>query len=279
MGINAEMVRIVLELRRDGIAKGGSVLEFGAQDLCAAPDVVEFIFGEHGRRDIAEPVLTARSLYTNAGYQRHISIDAIGQDGALVYDLNKDLVADYGFTDRFDLVTNLGTAEHCFNQFQFFKNIHDTCRAGGLMIHAAPCAGNVNHGFFNYQPRFFADLAAANGYEMLRMAFTVDYNSKLFRYDPEVFRKYDSRDLLLYVVLRKAGDTPFQTPFDGMFAAENSLTSYQDAGPNPLSTDFAPYLKGSGWQGTKGYAELPWWRREAMRRVLARLPFSQLIRR
>jgi hypothetical protein len=279
MGINAEMVRIVLELRRDGIAKGDSVLEFGAQDICAAPDVIKFIFDEHGRPNLPEPVLTAKALYTNADYQRHISIDAIGQDGALVYDLNKDLVADFGFIDRFDLVTNLGTAEHCFNQFQFFKNIHDTCSTGGLMIHASPCAGNVNHGFYNYHPRFFADLAAANGYEMLRMAFTVDYTPKLFRYDPATFRRFDSRDLLLYVVLRKTSDTTFKTPFDGMFAAENALTSYRAAGPNPLSTDFAPYLKGAGWQGTKGYAELPWWRRVTMRKVLARLPLSQLIRR
>ena len=35
------------------------------------------------------------------------------------------------------------------------------------MVHIVPSVHYANHGFFNYQPRFFLDLAAANEYEII----------------------------------------------------------------------------------------------------------------
>ena len=47
---------------------------------------------------------------------------------------------------------------------QFFKTVHDLTVPGGLMIHEMPFNGWVDHGFYNFQPTFYFDLAAANGY-------------------------------------------------------------------------------------------------------------------
>lgn len=270
MGLNAEMVRIMAEVHpKEGL--GGSVIEFGAQDLCATAEVVEHILVQHGFQQGHTPTRTAQDMYARLGFNCYRSIDATGAQGSLVYDLNRDLRADYGFTDTFDVVTNLGTAEHCFNQYQVFKNMHDVCKPGGLMVHQAPCAGNVNHGFYNYHPRLFADLAAANQYKILRLDFTVDYTPTLYRYAPKSFKRYDARDLLLYVVFERLGQHDFKMPFDGMFASENELRNYADSGINPLATDFAPYLKGGSWEGTKGEAVLPWWKRNFMKRILSRV--------
>ena len=267
MGLNAEMVQIVAEHRRQRDLSAGAVLEFGAQDLCADPQVVAHVLSEAGFKLPARPISTAREMYAVLGLGEYSSIDATGQDDALVYDLNQDLATTFGFSRQFDLVTNLGTAEHCFNQYQVFKNLHDTCRPGGVIIHAAPCAGNVNHGFYNYHPRFFADLAAANGYDILRIAFTVDYTPTLIPYSAASFKRYDDRDLLLYVVLRRTGNGPFKTPFDGMFAGDNALPNYRPADTDPLATVFAPYLKGGSWAGTKGTSLLPWWKRGLARHL------------
>jgi SAM-dependent methyltransferase len=247
------------------------VLEFGAQDLCATPEVVEHILVQHGFQPAVVPTRTAQQMYARLGFDLYLSIDATGDRGSLVYDLNRDLRRDYGYSDVFDVVTNLGTAEHCFNQYQVFKNMHDVCRPGGLMIHAAPCAGNVNHGFYNYHPRLFADLAAANNYKMVRLDFTVDYTPRLHRYHPDTFKRYDTRDLLLYVVFERIGQNEFKMPFDGMFASESALRNYVDTAVNPLATDFAPYLKGGSWQGTTGDAELPWWKRGPAKRAYNRI--------
>ena len=65
---------------------------------------------------------------------------------------------------QFDIVLNLGTTEHVFNQYEAFNTIHKLCRPGGLMIHNVPMSGYREHGFFNYHSTFFFDLAARNGY-------------------------------------------------------------------------------------------------------------------
>jgi len=79
------------------------------------------------------------------------------------FDLNEPVP----IAEQFDLVLNIGTAEHIFNVYQFFKTAHERTVAGGLMMHSSPFTGWPDHGFFNFQPTFFFDLARANGYEIL----------------------------------------------------------------------------------------------------------------
>lgn len=252
MGINAELVSMVAELRSSRALIGASVIEIGAQDVCVAEQVVKQILVKHRFGSYRNDIAKAADLYRALGFDSYKCIDASGQNGALVFDLNKDLREQYEFVETFDLVTNLGTAEHCFNQFAVFKNLHDLCKPGGIVIHALPAQGNVNHGFYNYHPRFFADLAAANSYEIVDLSFTVDYKSEIIKYTKAEFQKWDSHDILFYASLRKTSDTPFCAPFDGMFASANRVAGYVATNIDPLVTEFSPYLKGGDWENTKG---------------------------
>lgn len=252
MGINAELVRLVAELRSSEAIPGASVIEIGAQDVCVAEQVVKQILVDHQFGLKANGFASAADLYMALGFDCYKCIDASGQNGALVFDLNKDLREQYGFVETFDLVTNLGTAEHCFNQFSVFKNLHDLCRPGGIVIHALPAQGNVNHGFYNYHPRFFGDLAIANRYEIVDLSFTVDYKSEMMKYSKAEFQKWDSHDILFYAALRKVSDAPFCAPFDGMFSSANQVAGYIATDIDPLVTEFSPYLKGGDWENTKG---------------------------
>lgn len=253
MGINAELVCQVARMRSDFTLLGDSVIEIGAQDVCVAPNIIARVLAEYSIRPADEEILDARQLYNLLGFSHYKCIDASGVNGALLFDLNNDIKEEYGFCDKYDLVTNLGTAEHCFNQFSVFKNLHDLCRAGGVIVNALPSQGNVNHGFYNYHPRFFVDLAVANGYEIVELAFTVDYKSTLIKYTKSEYKKWDSHDLLFYSVFRKINDDPFRTPFDGMFSKTNRVAGYIDCESDPLHTEFSPYLKGGNWENTKGY--------------------------
>lgn len=255
MGINAEMIRLLADLRQRNVLSGNQVMEIGAQDVCADPEVIAKILSEYQFPPNLQDVESVKAdrLYANLGMTRYSSIDASGALGALTYDLNQDLRRDYKFSKTFDLVTNLGTAEHCFNQYSVFKNLHDLCRHGGLMIHALTAQGNVNHGFYNYHPRFVADLAAANNYEIVRLAFTVDYLPVLIDYSLDIYKKWDSHDLLLYAVLKKTSNNEFCMPFDGIFASINKLEGYLDQNSDPLTSEFSPYLKGGKWENTRGF--------------------------
>lgn len=95
-------------------------------------------------------------------YEQYQAIDLHGTANAWRFNLNHPIA----IRDQYDLVTNLGTAEHVFNQQQFFKTMHDVTRPDGLMIHSFPNQGCYDHGFFNYHPTFVFDLCEANNYHL-----------------------------------------------------------------------------------------------------------------
>ena len=96
----------------------------------------------------------------------HTSLDLNGLDGALRIDLGKPVPTD--FVNRYNVITNYGTIEHINNQYEAFKNAHDMCRAGGIMIHSFPLVGNwPKHCRYYYDLEFVHKLAVACDYEIV----------------------------------------------------------------------------------------------------------------
>lgn len=102
-------------------------------------------------------------LWTALGFHSQ-SLDIEG--GEICIDLNDGAVPEQ-YRGAFDIAINAGTTEHIANQGNAFAAIHDLVRVGGLMYHHVPASGNIDHGFFGYQPKFFHRLAHANEYEMV----------------------------------------------------------------------------------------------------------------
>lgn len=123
----------------------GSVCEFGNQR-----------YGGNGSH------ASVKDFYLSNGFSSYVALDVNTAKDAVIADLNYPV--EMG---PFDLVTNNGTGEHLWNQHQVFKNAHDLCKHEGVMVHILPFTPWVNHGFFNYNPILFRDLAAANDYEIL----------------------------------------------------------------------------------------------------------------
>jgi hypothetical protein len=162
----------------------GAVCELGSQDVH---------FDSSGR--------SARQWMEEAGWY-YTSIDLDGHAGALRLDLNTATAIDvtgFGFT-QFDLVTNHGTSEHIFNQYNVFKLMHDLTKVGGIMLHAVPSPRfGKPHGFYAYDEIIFNDLAAANHYAI----------THLFRGEPNE---------IVFAVMKKMADAPFKTPTQGMYS-------------------------------------------------------------
>jgi SAM-dependent methyltransferase len=257
VGINLEMARLLIDFRRAGALKGcRRIVELGAQEVSVDRGVLrEALLAALGGDPIPQASdLDAPALYSCFGLDYYRAIDLSGEGGALGFDLNESLSDRYGFNETFDMVTNLGTTEHCFNQLGAFRNIHDLCRPGGLMIHAVPSQGWANHGFYSYTPRFFADVAEANGYAIEQLGFTVDVRPEIVPYNLAQYRTNDSRDLMLYVVLRRVGDAPFVVPQDSMFRPTGWLLGNAPAPRGSFLTqprEFFPYIK-TNWQHVTG---------------------------
>lgn len=174
------------------------------------------------------PFAVARSFYAstlNASDRKSIDLDPAAPTAERL-DLNWGI--DIGFWGRFDIVINCGTTEHVFNQAAVFETIHNFCQPGGLMLHGGPWRGWTDHGFYNYQPTFFFDLAKANDYEMVMIAGFVLGTTWLrpFKSLEEIHDQDRARALpdecMLYCVLRRKSESPFSLPMQGIYS--NSLT-------------------------------------------------------
>jgi hypothetical protein len=167
-------------------------------------------------------------------YSRIQAIDFHGTPDAAKLDLNHPIALGA----QFDVLINGGTAEHVFNVFQFFKTAHDVTRPGGLMLHSMPFCGWVEHGFYNFNPTFYWDLALANQYTILVLAYAeVTPPRLMFLKDREqiieMSRSGDfGRNAVLYAVFRKAAtESEFRIPIQGIYGgvlSEDMTTAWRD---------------------------------------------------
>jgi SAM-dependent methyltransferase len=192
MAIAQPHVALLWALRREGIVgpgKSRSVLDFGEQnwfgDIAPASlyQLIDQLDGRapdrEGQRErldriLAEPLsdlsmFALAKVFYGIVFGEHVyrAVDLHGTAIAEKHDLNLPLP----FADQFDVVTNLGTAEHIFNQCQMFKSVHETTNPGGIMIHSLPNQGCFDHGFYNYHPTFIFDLSAANRYQIVTLQY------------------------------------------------------------------------------------------------------------
>ena len=141
------------------------------------------------------------------------------------FDFNLDKVS-HGDSAAYCLTINSGTTEHLLDQENAFRIAHDLTRVGGLMIHSVPFIGFIDHGFFNYNPNLFSQMALSNSYELIGMWVSAggslfewnEYSAKNFSYLG--YLSLSGGGLLLNCVFKKAyeGDycIPFQQGYDAM---------------------------------------------------------------
>lgn len=244
MGIGVGVLDLLARLHAQNLIRPGtSVIEIGAQQLTnsflqAHADVrrVGELFGvtlplelpsaqptqiAHGSKEhLSESAPPARDFWKWLGFD-YTAIDIDGSPGSLPLDLNFDSIPPE-LHGRFALVTNFGTTEHIANQLNAFKAIHELTALGGVMIHQLPAQGYFNHGFFNYNPKFFWMLARSNGYEWIEMDYDHDdmpYGlpkniADGIRAPSERIKNYRVTDAGMQIVLQKVFDVPFVPPID-----------------------------------------------------------------
>jgi hypothetical protein len=204
-----------------------SIFEFGPQDI--APTVYEG---------------SAIDFYKELGAIEYHSADLHDKrNHCEPLDFNKV----FHFSQKFDIVTNFGTAEHIFNIGNVFHSAHDLTKIGGLMLHVLPAFGDVDHGFYNIHPILYFELAKSNNYLIEDLSYvdrmnvrnaetSIDFDdlpikrhmmdkphftggqqqfnvtlTENLRHNAEIFGSYFSYDYC-YVALRKQDDGEFNVP-------------------------------------------------------------------
>lgn len=187
MAITQVEYALIRKLREVGVLKpGSSLIEFGQSnwygdvpleqlhadiDLFAA---LEKRASLRARLDHLTASKPQEMLFDIAGVfyecfldpSQYAAIDYGGTAIARKHDLNTPLTA----VGQFDVAIDFGTGEHIFDVKTFFQNVHNVAKPGGVMIHSLPWHGFHDHGFFNFHPTLYFDMAAANGYRVLNVS-------------------------------------------------------------------------------------------------------------
>tara|TARA_A100001015_G_scaffold287219_1_gene356753 strand:- start:584 stop:1432 length:849 start_codon:yes stop_codon:yes gene_type:complete len=178
-------------------------------------------------------------FFKSLNYKDYKSIDINGALGSYNYDLNFIIKDKYNFQEQYDLVINNGTGEHIFNQYSFFKNFHNLTKKNGFMLNILPFIDWINHGFYNFNPIIFADMAASNNYEVIKISLANRWGSEIELKKEEQLVFFDQikpndnnsnfgkiiniakdklgPNIIIKVILKKNRDSSFQTPLQGKY--------------------------------------------------------------
>tara|TARA_B100000886_G_C20407516_1_gene485499 strand:+ start:18 stop:863 length:846 start_codon:yes stop_codon:yes gene_type:complete len=193
---------------------------------------------------------STKDYFYSIGFGDYKSIDINGAYESFQFDLNKNISKTYNFNQKYDLVINNGTGEHVFNQHALFLNFHNLTKNVGIMLNILPFIDWINHGFYNFNPIFFADLAASNNYKIEKISLanrdgaelklnTSDYSLMFEQIKPhrndskfgkiiEIAKTKIGKNILLVVVLKKISDDKFKIPLQGKYLSDisNFKTDY-----------------------------------------------------
>ena len=161
-------------------------------------------------------------------HEEYLAIDLDGRRGQCV---RHDLNLPFEHNRQYDLLLDFGTLEHVFNVAQAFETCHKLTRPGGTMIHLLPCQGQYDHGFFNFHPTFFFDLAAANFYHVVCGILVddtmipntlVDLPNRQHYFHLLEGGEHPQSAQLFFCLRKLPKETPFVVPQQGVYSAKHS---------------------------------------------------------
>lgn len=175
MALSNQMLRGLKSVAKPGML----VASMGYPDVISPPEIVKEAVGDATldyRNDSAELVRwhgteharipTAESVFKALGLMLEVFDIAAHRGGELIRDLNYQLPS--ADLERYDIVLDVGTLEHCFNIGQAAFNMAGLVKEGGIILHENPFNWG-NHGFYGISPTWYHDFYGQNGFEVLDM--------------------------------------------------------------------------------------------------------------
>ena len=243
MGLGIGAVQNILELNNLGYFKNSnSTIEIGSQDLHLNFVDLKELFETAGLKDDLEstfpdvknwpfsPRCQSKYFYKALGIKNYECIDINGENGAIVYDLNKPF-EDKSKFNKYDIVTDFGSCEHVYNIGECYKTVHNLAKKDGYIIIAqATLKGN---GYFKFDQSFFEGIAASNGYNIIYNSYLITTGNKTKSGSYQEFHIPRNEELLnvldysklsqsdkgssinIYCVFQKTNEEEFKMPYQG----------------------------------------------------------------
>lgn len=256
MGLSAPLLAALGAVARSHRLRG-HLLALGVQTIrCDGEAAARAIAGTLGscRRLPQQP--DDRSVYAALGFERSTSIDLFADESPdRILDLSQPFPQD--FVGAFDAFLDAGTLEHVFDAPLALRSLIASLAPGGVAIHISPMDGFGNHGFFQFGPKLFSRLYAANAFVDLtawRIALSAGDNDgrvePILDCDAPLAPSRDGERTLVLFAARRAKATPFLAPVDthvagGMAAAASLMQPATEVLEGMRALGFAPRR---GWR-------------------------------
>lgn len=135
--------------------------------------------------------------------------DIVNERGCeILIDLNHKL--DDKYLTQYDLVLDVGTAEHCFNIAQAVFNMAGLLKIGGVILHENPFNWG-NHGFYNLNPTWYADFYQTNGFKLLDIQLVAKDGNRSPVTHTKRFR-FTEQEVNVFAVAQREEIKPFVYP-------------------------------------------------------------------
>lgn len=182
MGLNKVSVNILKTVlatlnKQQDIAN--KIISLGYPDILVSPQYIKELWGKriydeltfhpdsasiinwHGVASLTDKIIEAEHFFSLLGFDLDIVDITKARGNEIIIDLNNP--CPQNLYQKYDLVIDAGTSEHCFNIAQAVKNIAIMVKKGGYIHHVNPI-NSFNHGFYNLNPTWYYDFYLDNGF-------------------------------------------------------------------------------------------------------------------
>ena len=179
MGISRNAVGVFLHEAKRARMRG-SILTLGRQDVFVTREQLLEIMRSFDMKPVSEAsqvlsrkaseaaggLISDQYLFQALGFSECKASDASGyEDADFIFDLNRSETPQE-LVERWDMVFDGGTIEHVFHVPNAFANIFKFLKLGGRIVHIAPSANHMDHGFYMFSPTLFWNYYTANGFDV-----------------------------------------------------------------------------------------------------------------
>jgi len=174
------------------------------------------ICARHGLGDIAIP--DAQSFFKLMDCELDVYDIVKERGGEIICDLNipfgwrESINTSQSMRQKYDVVLDVGTVEHCFNISQAIMNMASLVKVGGYIIHENPHSGWTNHGFFSLHPTLFYDFYTSNGFEIVNLVLTTRNGDQYECHPTKRMNIGDLRDVNIFCLAKRVEDVTFRFP-------------------------------------------------------------------
>lgn len=183
--LGTEIIEILKHKKKSGIKKA-SLCMMGKQNILIEWSSFMSVvrkFGLEYDDSLYEKVryetsVNAYDFFKMFGFEQVEAVDVSDYEGAsIIFDLNAKLLPKE-LEEKFDYVIDGGTLEHVFSSACALENMSRMVKKGGYIVHQAPLAGWIDHGFYSISPTLFLDYYTANQWDIEQINVEVLLNAQ-----------------------------------------------------------------------------------------------------